>query len=215
MNRTQHVITRSQHIIRNEQGYVLVMSLLMLVVLSIMGTAAMTVRNTEVAIATNSEIIQHNFYALEAVTLEGSTRFERTDMENFLSDLFSGEPVVWSTFPWLKANDPDFPPVIDLSRASEWSSVSAEQTHMNELKPPGFNAAADDRIQYAALQGNLHSDSNDYELCAGSDLSDPNKREACFSVYGRYDIQSGAGKGFSGRRMMMVGYKKTVYLNNP
>lgn len=198
---------------KDEQGYILVMSLLMLVVLSLMGTAAMTVRNTEVSIATNAEIIQHNFYTLEAVTLEGTTRFERTNLESFLADLFGDKPVNWADFPWLRQNDPDIPPVVDLSKSSEWSSASSSQTNINVIKPPGYGLNINDQIRYAALQGNLHSDANQYDVCAGSDQSDPTKREGCFSVYGMYDVRSGTGKAYSGRRMLMVGYKKTIYLN--
>lgn len=211
----------------NEQGFILVMALLMLVVLSLMGTAAMTVRNTEVSIATNAEIIQHNFYALEAVTLEGTAVLEETD-DNTLRNLDT------APLAWLKPNDPDvLPPIdpIDLSKRATWSSpqITPQDTSINKTKfpepadpenpnrfsiePPGYSNPPD-HIQYAAVQGNLHSDANQYDLCAGSDQSDPTKQEKCYSVFGMYDVRSGSGKAYSGRRMLMVGYKKTVY-NNP
>lgn len=207
----------------NEQGFILVMALLMLVVLSLMGTAAMTVRNTEVSIATNAEIIQHNFYALEAVTLEGTAMLEETDDNTLLN-------IDTAPLAWLKPNDPDVPPLIDLGESSTWASpqITPRNTSLTTAKfpepadpsnpnrfsivPPGY-ASPPDHIQYAAVQGNLHADANEYDLCAGSDVSDPTKREKCYSVFGMYEVRSGAGKAYSGRRMLMVGYKKTVYIN--
>ncbi len=211
----------------NEQGFVLVMALMILVVLSIMGTAAMTVRNTEVMIATNTEIIQHNFYALEAVTLEGTAVIEETDDATLLN---YNNPawVIPADLTWLQRNDPDLPPVIDLSESGTWSGpqISPQVTSLDlpepadptdpnrfSIVPPGY-ANPPDRIQYAAVQGNLNSDNNEYDICAGSDLSDITKQEKCYSVFGMYDVNSGGGKAYSGRRMLMVGYKKTVYTNN-
>ena len=84
------------------------------------------------------------------------------------------------------------------------------------ITPAGYAADGTvngDRIWYAAVQGNLNSDSTSYQICRGSDLSDPTKVEKCDSVYGMYDVKSGAGKAYPGRRMMMVGYKKTVVSN--
>lgn len=193
----------------DEQGFILVLALGMLVVLSIMGTAAMTVRNTEVAIVANAEVMQNTFYALEAVTLEGTTEIENTAD----STLFNLDT---APLAWLKPNDPDAPPLIYLSKSSTWSGggqIFPKETGLASIKPPGYTTAgADpDRIRYAAVQGNLHSDENEYDTCAGSQLNKGSKREKCYSVYGMYDVKSGAGKAYSGRRMLLVGYKKTVY----
>ena len=216
MNATTQRACQPPAVANNEQGFVLVMALMILVVLSIMGTAAMTVRNTEVMIATNSEIIQHNFYALEAVTLEGTTEIDKID-DDVLFDL-SSAAVPPS---WLKPNDPDGPPVdiIDLSKRSTWddsTKISPNETGLKtsgfDIRPAGY-VTPPDHIHYAAVQGNLNSDNNEYDICAGSDLSDATKQEKCYSVFGMYEVNSGAGKAYSGRRMLMVGYKKTIYLN--
>lgn len=228
MNATKERACQPPALANNEQGFVLVMALMILVVLSIMGTAAMTVRNTEVMIATNAEIIQHNFYALEAVTLEGTAVIEETDDDTLLN---YNNPTwaIPADLTWLQRNDPGPPLLIDLTKSGTWSGslISPQGTSINKAKfpepadpknpdrfsiePPGFNPP--DRIQYAAVQGNLNSDNNEYDICAGSDLSDATKQEKCYSVFGMYDVNSGAGKAYSGRRMLMVGYKKTVYLN--
>jgi hypothetical protein len=237
MSRTIQQLCKRGAIANSERGFILVTALLMLVVLSIMGTAAMTVRNTEVSIATNAEVIQHNFYALEAVTLEGTTRFEdeSATFHDFLIELYKGEILAtdpkWDNYKWFKPNDPS---TIDLGKSSTWAGgqITPQDTALTtvsfsepsdpkdpnrfSIAPVGYpnGSYINDRIQYAAVIGNMKSDTNQYEVCAGSDLSDPTKREACFSVFGMYNVDSGAGKSYSGRRMMMVGYKKTVYLDN-
>jgi len=218
MAKTKHLPGNRPPAADDEQGFILVLALGMLVVLSIMGTAAMTVRNTEVAIVANAEVMQNTFYALEAVTLEGTTEIENIKPDSILINL--GDPTKppppSPKYDWLKPNDPDLPPLIYISKSSTWSGggqISPKETGLASIKPPGYTTAgADpDRIRYAAVQGNLHSDENEYDACAGSDLSDETKRVKCYSVYGMYDVKSGAGKAYSGRRMLLVGYKKTVY----
>jgi len=204
MAKTKHLPGNRPPAADDEQGFILVLALGMLVVLSIMGTAAMTVRNTEVAIVANAEVMQRTFYVLEAVTLEGTTEIEN-QTDKLLRELDGTQ------LGWLKPNDPDLPPLIHLSKSSTWSGlqINPEPTKLLDIKPTGFSAG--DHIWYAAVQGNLHSDENEYDACAGSDLSDETKRVKCYSVYGMYDVKSGAGKAYSGRRMLLVGYKRTVY----
>jgi Tfp pilus assembly protein PilX len=212
MDHREQCLSNQPPLAANEQGFILVMALVMLVILSIMGTAAMTVRNTEVAVVANAEVMQNNFYALEAVTLEGTTALENTADGILLN-------VATAPLPWLKPNDPATPPVIDLSTSSAWLNRSKDTELFTEVKiekskiyRPGYTTAGN-RIQYAAVQGSLASDATDYDLCKGSDRSDGTKLEKCYSVYGMYDVKSGVGKTYSGRRMLMVGYKKTVYTN--
>lgn len=199
--------------VANEQGFIMVMALMMLVVLSLMATAAMTVRNTELAIVRNTEIVLSNFFGVEAVTLEGATV-----LENLPDATLRNE----TAFPaWLKPNDPDVLPVIDLGISSQWSTaggIDPQETVFKggdrSITPSGYkDSGANDNIWYAAVQGNLAADADQYDICRGSDLSDPTKVEKCYSVYGMYDVKSGAGKAYPGRRMMMVGYKKTVVSN--
>lgn len=205
MDHRVQCLSNQQPVAANEQGFVLVLALVMLVILSIMGTAAMTVRNTEVAVVANTEVMQNNFYALEAVTLEGTTALENT-ADGVLLNLDA------APLSWLKPNDPDSPPVIDLSKSSIWGNGNSQETALAKIKPAGYPAATD-RIRFAAVQGNMNSDDDAYDLCKGSDRSSGDKFEKCYSVYGMYDVKSGAGKAYSGRRMLMVGYKKTVYTN--
>ena len=116
MIKTKHTPGNRPPAADDEQGFILVLALGMLVVLSIMGTAAMTVRNTEVAIVANAEVMQNTFYALEAVTLEGTTELENTADSTLLN--LDTAPLAW-----LKPNDPDMPPLIYLSKSSTWSGA--------------------------------------------------------------------------------------------
>lgn len=198
----------------DERGFIMVLALLMLVVLSIMGGAAMTVRNTEQQIVTNSEIIKSNFFAVEAVTLEGTTALENTD-----NDMLRDLDLHPTSLSWLKPN-PGAAIDLDLTRSNNWPSASIvpQETALKNVNrnitPAGYlsdGTSAKDRIRYAGVQGNLNSDNTSYKVCSGSDLSDPDKTENCYSVFGMYDVKSGTGKGYAGRRMLMVGYKKLVY----
>ena len=224
--------------VANEQGFIMVMALMMLVVLSLMATAAMSVRNTELAIVRNTETVLSNFFGVEAVTLEGATVLENIDKVASDKDALSklDEPsfncttvdpnsdVLPNRLPdtlcWLQPNAAG---TIKLRENADWhnaGTMKPEGTVFNggdrNITPAGYAADGTvngDRIWYAAVQGNLNSDSTSYQICRGSDLSDPTKVEKCYSVYGMYDVKSGAGKAYPGRRMMMVGYKKTVVSN--
>ena len=211
----------------NEHGFVMVMALMMLVVLSLMATAAMSVRNTEQAIVRNTEVMVTNFFGVEAVTLEGASMLEGTNNDN-LRDIdtidCNNDPntagVPPSNLCWLRPNAAG---AIDLSFNAQWPTGGAggivpHVTTFNggnrSITPAGYapdGTVNGDRIWYAAVQGNLAADADQYEICRGSNLSDPVKMEKCYSVHGMYDVKPAAGKAFTGRRMMMVGYKKTVY----
>jgi hypothetical protein len=196
---------------RKEQGFILVFALMVLVVLSLMGGAAMMVRNTEQQLVGNSEIVENNFYAAETVTIEGAT-----NIENMADSIL----LKVASFPtWLQ---PDEDKTIRelLADSSQWpnAKITPQGTSFTagdrKITPIGYapnGASTGDRLWYAAVQGNLRSDDNSYDICSGSDLSDETKVEKCYTVYGMYDVKSGKGKAYSGRKLLMVGYKKTLY----
>lgn len=192
----------------DDGGYILITALLFMVILTIMGTASVGIRNTEQQITKNSEIFQHNFYTLEAVTLEGASAIEN------LSDTILLDS---ANFPsWLKVEDAS---TIDLTLNSHWPSgfiVPSEtslDTNPTNITPPGYasdGTTNGDRVWYSAVETiNVNGDA----LCEGGSVSDPTKMAKCYDVYGMYDINSGAGKTYTGKGMMQVGYQKNVYLN--
>ena len=225
--------------VANEQGFIMVMALMMLVVLSLMATAAMTVRNTELAIVRNSEVMLNNFYLDEAVMLAAASMLENVPElaydipsskkdEHALSKVTVGYDcnAIDPNF-YAEGNPkPDdlcwlFPNEEDLTDSSKWHQnlpnfkpVNLNETKLNTFIPNGYasdGTVNGDRIWYAGAQGNLNKDPYRYDICRGSNLSDPTKSEKCYSLYGMYDVKPGVGKAYTGRRMMMVGYRKTIY----
>ena len=182
-----------------EQGFVLVTALLVLVVLSLMGIASMTLRDTEQKITKNVEIFQHNFYVLETTALEGTTTLDGLP-DSVLANA--------SSFPaWLKQENPS----IDLRQSNQWPSgaILPANTSLTtppvKITPPGYasnGTAGGDRIWYAGL---------DKGACPYADLSDPDKIEECYDVYSMYDVKPGAGKSYTGKMMLLIGYKKVIY----
>jgi len=197
---------------RKEQGFILVFALMVLVVLSLMGGAAMMVRNTEQQLVGNTEIVENNFYTAETVTIEGATSIENMDDSILL------KPASFPT--WLQPDDDDATLRTLLTDSSQWPNAkitpkgTSFTTGDRKITPIGYapdGAATGDRLWYAGVQGNLRSDKNSYDQCSGSDLSEQTKVEKCYTVYGMYDVKSGKGKAYSGRKLLMVGYKKMLY----
>lgn len=196
---------------KSQDGAVLVMALLMLVILSIMGAFALTISSVEQRVTMNSEVFQNNFYAAEAVTLEGAAMITETDDEDLLD--FGG-----ADYPTWLGEDHDgsngFTAL--LRQSNQWRKAGGvagfpvpEDTDMNvdpiNILPAGYNSdgtAAGDRIWYSAV---------DNGVCFMSSITDPTREERCYDVFGMYDVKRGAGKTYSGRLMLNVGYKKVVY----
>ncbi|MCP3892117.1 MAG: hypothetical protein GY702_25085 [Desulfobulbaceae bacterium] len=185
----------------NEKGAVLVTAMLIMVVLTIIGSAAISVRNTETRIAKNSQIFLSNFYSVEAVALEGATA---------ISDLDDATLLDSTAYPgWLKLEQGG----LDLTQSAQWPSglIIPTNTSLNagatNITPGGYatdGTTAGDRVWYA---------STDLGQCSNSSLTDPTRRENCYDVYGMYDVKSGVGKSYHGRMMLLVGYKRVVYSN--
>lgn len=190
--------------VNSEDGVVLVTALLMLVVLTLMGIAAMSVRNTETSITKNNEVYQRNFYSAEGVTLEGVAALEK------LSDTVLTTP---GSYPaWLRQENPG----INLEFSNQWPSglidprKSEDPLTVVKFTPAGYapdGTSAGDRIWSAAIDlGAASGSSGTY----GSGSGGMTKVERLFDVYGMYDVKPGAGKSYHGKAMLVVGYKKQV-----
>lgn len=195
------------HPLANERGAALVTALLVMVILTIMGTVAMTIRNTEQSIVANSEVFQHNFYSMEGVTLEGAHVLDNLDDKCLLN--FS-DPTCPASFNWLKPYDAANA-ALKMNQQTNWpsGSILPASTSLNadptRIIPPGYTdtgASSGDRVWYSAL---------DRGVCAGASLTDPTKTEKCYDVYGMYDIKRAAGKSYTGHMMLLVGYQQVVY----
>ncbi|UCF95145.1 MAG: hypothetical protein JSW39_13670 [Desulfobacterales bacterium] len=60
--------------VQNERGYVLVLVLMTLAILTIVGVAVLRTSNTEVQIASNELLYQRNFYLAEGAAIEAADR---------------------------------------------------------------------------------------------------------------------------------------------
>lgn len=214
----------SAQILKNEQGFILILALLMMLTLSLTGAAAMMMRNTEQFIVTNTEISQNNFYAAEAVTMEAIVALKILADDDDKKEVLLIPDEEHTDYRWLAVIDPaeeDWPP-FDLSDTTLWyqgnPDIRPRETELDEedngIMPKGYasNGTTDgDRIWYAVMRGTVNSDFNDRDNCGGSELSDPSKVEKCFTVFGMYDVKPGQGKAYPGQRMLMVGYRHMVY----
>lgn len=213
MNKLSQRQKMGNGLVQDEQGFIMVMALMMLVILSIMGGAAMTVRNTEQQVTVNTEVLHHNFFAVEAVTLEGAAEISQAiDLFNEKDptapfDPLDPNPIAnWPL--WLRPNST----ALDLTRSSDWATIGPEESDLKDgvadILPDGYafnGTSAGDRIWYAAEAASNNG------RCEGGSLTQEDKAEMCYSVYGMYDVKTGAGKTYSGRRLLNVGYKKVVY----
>lgn len=219
-----------------------VLSLMATAAMSVRNTEQAIVRNTEVMV-TNffgvEAVTLEGATVLENIDLVASDTQALSKLDTPGFDCATVDPNSAVTVDPNSAVLPNRPPdnlcwlqpnaagTIQLEVNSDWHNAGV-------LKPQGtyFNAAAPnnrnltpagyapdgsingDRIWYAAVQGNLNSTSEDYQLCRGYTYSETSKqRVRCYSIHGMYDVKAGVGKAYTGRRMMMVGYQKTIYEN--
>ncbi len=66
----------------NEEGSVLILALIMLVLLTMIGISATTTSMIETRIAGNERVYKRNFYAAEAAVMQGAQNMEQTDLQN-------------------------------------------------------------------------------------------------------------------------------------
>lgn len=76
MIKTEKAIRRPMHRVDNEQGSVLVISMLILVMLTLVGFASMNTSNIEMMISGNERTYKENFYRAEAANMAGGQRYD-------------------------------------------------------------------------------------------------------------------------------------------
>ena len=187
------------HPVSNDSGMILIISLLLLVVLSIMSVAAIFMSNNEQSIAANHEVIQNNFYALEAVCVEAAMV-----IDSLPDDDLNGTNVLT----WVKKDYIDHlnNPIadLDLSLNVNWPSaqITPQNTSFNsgttDVVPPGSGGT--DRIQYAAI---------DIGFAPGTSMTSGVEVTHAYALYAMYDV-SGTGKAYPGRMLMSMGHKRKV-----
>jgi len=80
---------KKNHLLKNEEGFVLVVSLIMLALLSLLGVAATNTSTLEIKIADNNRRYTQNFYMAESAIREALQRITNQDSENLKRDQIS------------------------------------------------------------------------------------------------------------------------------
>ena len=191
----------------NDQGMVLVIALMVMVILSLLAAFATTMSNTERMIAANDEVYTHNFYGAEAVCVEAGANLEAIPNGNLKTTTTWG---AGKTYPWLESAMPADPdpdgdgqPGTDLELQANWPMAGAPQvipatTALPNITPPG--SAPPDRIQYAAQK-----------IGVSGTLIMGQPQTSVFALYGMYDVNRGVGKSYTGKVLIAMGFKKLVY----
>lgn len=178
-----------------EQGFVLVASLMVLVILSLLGAFASSVSNTETSIASNNVIYKRAFYSGEALSVEGAAIVEEQADDWYGDDPVAMPAGVVDNADGSKAN---------MSDQTAWSAANSEESSIIALRPPGYSTGApdNDRIRYAV---------QDMGFAGGVDLSNPTYVVHTYDIYGIYDVDSGGGKTYPGKMLIATGYKKSIF----
>ena len=68
--------------LNNEEGSVLILALIMLVLLTLIGISATTTSMIETRIAGNERVYKRNLYSAEAAAMQCAQNMEQTDLQN-------------------------------------------------------------------------------------------------------------------------------------
>lgn len=168
------------NLVENEDGFVLVTALLIMVLLTILGIAATNTAITELQISANDRDYKRNFYRAEGAVMEAAQILENeTDKEELLPGM--------TTKPWLQSID-----------ASDYSSYDDSMKKAVKLMEKAEGASLDDstsEVRYATFSRGVAKGSKGASLS----MSGTTVRE--YSVYGRSEERAGDV-------MVEIGYKK-------
>lgn len=163
---------------RNENGFVLVASLMVLLILVVVGIAAINTTNTELLIAGNERVARDNFYKAEAAAQEGAQELEN---ENDKDDLIAKR----SSHKWLFDN---------IQENSFESDAAQWQALLNDLAS-GLNSPGSNSISRIAM---------DHGIVKGDKAS---SLKMTASAVHEYHLL-GRSTGNNSQKIIEIGYKK-------
>ncbi|CAK8721919.1 PilX N-terminal [Candidatus Electrothrix aarhusensis] len=134
-------------IVNNEEGFVLVLSLMILVVLTLLGISANRTSLIEVQIAGNENIMKMDFYNAEAAAHEMAQRLENEENPNNLK-------AARTSFPWLSTSAAEEKL---LKGGDEWENKSDESQLSKESQATVEMAALDYGVVKGEKGGSLKS----------------------------------------------------------
>ena len=217
----------------NEKGVVLVMALVVLVILTLLGTLSTQIANNEVMTSGNQEGYLVTFYMIEGVGIEGISRLEFQNntgndcsatipIDCRVKELYNPDT---TALPWLdetfsgtsataydltvtgSTNLPSGPMPIPLAYPNNWLNAKTSAV-VNTLQQPNVFALEPSGYDEAAPASDLiryavQDNGRTGSYSIGS--SDPEIHG--YKIYGLYDVNRGAGKTFPGRSVVEMGYR--------
>lgn len=146
----------TKSIIKNEDGVVMILAVIILLMVSIIGIESSNVSSVEVQIAGSEQTAKRNFYAAEGAAVEAAQRIENAD-DDTLKD---------KSEDWLNSDD------IDLSDEDNWDYDESENNDTAN------QATVDSNAVYAVVDSGVAQGSS-LIMSNQSRLHD-------FKAYGRY-----------------------------
>ncbi|CAB5100437.1 hypothetical protein D3OALGA1CA_3289 [Olavius algarvensis associated proteobacterium Delta 3] len=183
-------MTSITHAVRNEDGTVMVIALLIMAILTILGLSAIDTSNVEIQITSNERIYKRNFYKAEAAVIAAAQQLEESTPSQLANV---------SNIDWLINTDFDADNMQYQTPAGTW--VSLQDVSGDWIDPPAVNG----------IVGQVASGDSDYaasrfvvlETTGFIDLTAPSNMHS-YEIYGFYDSQ-GADRG---QVVVEIGYKR-------
>ncbi len=187
---------------RNEDGVVLVLSLIILVIMSLLAVFAVSISNIELQSSTNNEKFQTSFLLAEGVAVESVGLLNKQTYNNLIQhtpDLYAGRYENWldkhGTY-FVGGTGPDLTDPANWDLTSDYTSPTALKQNMDQggLQPPGFNSTHD-RLLFAA---------QDTGIAPGFDETAEIQVRAYF-LYSMYNVKRPSA--FPGKHIIEMGYR--------
>jgi len=178
------------HTIRNEEGTVMVISLLIMAILTILGLSAIDTSNVEILITTNERVYKQNFYKAEASVIAAAQQ---------LQDASPAQLSNVANIDWLINTDFRLNTLEYQNPSGTW--VSLQDGSGNWIDPPAANG----------IVGQVDTGDSEFAACrfvvlettGFIDLTAPSNMHT-YEIYGFYDSK-GTDRG---QVAVEIGYKR-------
>jgi len=171
---------RIKLIINNEEGSLIVITLLILTLLTLIGTGSLRNSRTESMTATNDVIFKQNLYQGESAAVENASAIETATRTQLMSV---------ASFDWLNASGTLFDD-IDISNPLNWTDSYSEQGSIAYAQMPA--GATETNTRFLAIEeGKVE----------GGSLDMSTSQVYSYSLYGRSNMNNGLS-------IIHLGYRK-------
>ena len=174
------------HSVRNENGTVMVIAVLIMAILTILGLSAIDTSTVEVQITSNEQIYKRNFYKAEAAVIAAAQQLEEAPPTQ-LSNV--------AAVPWLINTEFNATTLQYRKSDGSWEDIQDVNGAWDDSKPIGKVISTD--TDYNAARFIVLETTGFIDLSAPSNLH-------TYEIYGFYDSK-GADRG---RVAIEIGYKR-------